>query len=243
MVITGGGSGIGRATAHAFADAGEAVLIVGRSAEALAETARGRDHIHVLPLDITTPGAAAAVVETALRELGRIDVLVNNAGIARYADLPSLEREAVEAQIATNLVAPVFLTQRALDALTDTKGVVVNLSSSGSVGLRTMPGNAVYCATKVALDALTRNWSVELASRGIRVVAVAPGVVDTGVALRAGMPEAEYDAFLKRISAQIPSGRVGTPEDIAWWIVTVTAAPSGYLNGALLPVDGALSLT
>ncbi|MFF0732544.1 SDR family NAD(P)-dependent oxidoreductase [Streptomyces chartreusis] len=243
IVITGGGTGIGRAAAHAFADAGDAVLIVGRSADTLAETAKGRDGIHTLPLDLTEPDAAAVVVDTARRQLGRLDVLVNNAGIARFAGLGSLEPASVEAQIRTNLIAPILLTQQALDSLEETGGLVVNISSAGSIGLRTIPDNSVYCATKAGLDVLTRTWSVELAPRGIRVIGVAPGVTDTGVALRAGVSPAQYEAFMERMRAEIPLGRVGAPEDIAWWIVTLASADGGYLNGAVIPVDGALSVT
>lgn len=226
IVITGGGTGIGRAAAHAFADA-DAVLIVGRSADTLAETAKGRDGIHTLPLDLTEPDAAAVVVETARRQLGRLDVLVNNAGIASFAYLGSLEPASVEAQIRTNLIAPILLTQQALDSLEETRGLVVNISSAGSIGLRTIPDNSVYCATKAGLDVLTRTWSVELAPRGIRVIGVAPGVTDTGVALRAGVSPAQYEAFMERMRAEIPLGRVGAPEDIAWWIVTLASADGG----------------
>ncbi|CAL9327109.1 SDR family NAD(P)-dependent oxidoreductase [Streptomyces sp. SudanB182_2057] len=243
IVITGGGTGIGRATAHAFADAGDAVLIVGRSADTLAETANGHDSIHTLVLDLTEPDAATTVVDTALRRLGRLDVLVNNAGIASFAGLGSLDPASVEAQIRTNLVAPILITQQALDALEETGGLVINVSSAGSIGLRTIPDNSVYCATKAGLDVLTRTWSVELAPRGVRVVGVAPGVTDTGVALRAGVSQAQYEEFMGRMRQEIPLGRVGAPEDIAWWIVTMASAGAGYLNGAVVPVDGALSVT
>jgi NAD(P)-dependent dehydrogenase (short-subunit alcohol dehydrogenase family) len=243
IVITGGGTGIGRATAHAFADAGDAVLIVGRSTDTLAETAKGRDGVHTLTLDITAPDAATTVVETARRLLGRIDVLVNNAGVASFARLGSLPQESIEAQIKTNLIAPTLLTQQALDPLEESGGLVINVSSAGSIGLRTIPDNAVYCATKAGLDVLTRTWAVELAPRGIRVVGVAPGVTDTGVALRAGVSQADYEEFMSRMQTEIPLGRVGAPEDIAWWIVTLASAGGGYLNGAVVPVDGALSVT
>jgi C-7 ketoreductase len=145
--------------------------------------------------------------------------------------------------LGTNLLAPVFLTQRALPALEATGGVVVNVSSAGSLGRRAWPENSVYGMAKVALDFLTRTWALELAPRGIRSVGVAPGVVDTGVGVRAGMPAEAYEAFLGEMAQRIPAGRVGRPRDIAWWVVQLTRPEAAYANGTVVAVDGALSLT
>jgi NAD(P)-dependent dehydrogenase (short-subunit alcohol dehydrogenase family) len=243
IVITGGGSGIGRAAAHAFAERGDLVLVVGRSAESLAETARNAPNVRTLAIDITDPAAPAEIVDAALRELGRIDVLVNNAGTASFQRIGALDRATVLEQVGTNLLAPIFLTQQALDALAAVGGLVVNVSSAGSIGLRAMPDSSVYAATKVGLDSLTRSWAVELAEKGVRVVSLAPGLVNTGVAVRAGMPQAAYDEFLAGMRPRIPAGRVGVPEDIAWWIVALAEPGAGYANGALFSIDGGLSLT
>jgi C-7 ketoreductase len=243
VVITGGGTGIGRATAHAFAARGDQVLVVGRSESTLAETVKNHDTVCALAIDITDPAAPAAVVDAALRELGRIDILVNNAAVAGFDAMGALNRAAVVAQIDTNLLAPIFLTQQALDALEATRGTVVNVSSAGSIGTRAMPNSSVYAATKVGIDSLTRTWAVELAPRGIRVVAIAPGLIDTGVAVRAGMARETYEEFLADMLTKIPSGRVGSPAEIAWWVVQLTEPGAGYANGALFAIDGALSLT
>ncbi|MFJ9213849.1 SDR family NAD(P)-dependent oxidoreductase [Streptomyces sp. NPDC102264] len=243
VVITGGGTGIGRATAHAFADAGAHVLVVGRTGATLEETARGRERITALAVDIDDEDAPDAVVGAALNAFGRIDVLVNNAAQAGFAALGALDRAAVSAQLGTNLLAPVFLTQRALDALEAAGGTVVNVSSSGSLGRRAWPQNAVYGLTKAALDFLTRTWAVELAPRGIRCVGIAPGVVDTGFAVRSGIPEDGYEEFLASVAGHVPSGRVGRPEDVAWWIVQLCRPEGAYANGTVLAVDGALSVT
>ncbi|MGW6458827.1 SDR family NAD(P)-dependent oxidoreductase [Streptomyces sp. NPDC055078] len=244
VVVTGGGSGIGRATARAFADDGAAVLVVGRTADTLAETAKGYDTITTLPADLTEPDAPRTVVDTALRELGGIDVLVNNAAALGYRPLADTDRQQVTTQFATNLIAPVLLTRCALDALAaDGGGTVVNISSSGARGTRAWPDNGVYGAAKAALDFLTRTWAVELAPRGIRVVGVAPGVVDTGFGPRAGMSPQQYDGLLHHVGTRTPQGRVGTPEEIAWWITRLTGPGAHYLTGVVLPVDGGLSLT
>ena len=243
VVVTGGGTGIGAATARAFADDGAHVLVVGRSEPTLKETADGHERIHVLAADIHDRDAPDVIVETALEKFGRLDVLVNNAAVTSFCGLEGLERDSVRAQLGTNLLAPLFLTQRALDALEATGGVVVNVSSAGSLGLRAWPENSVYGMAKVALDFLTRTWAVELAPRGIRSVGVAPGVVDTGVGVRAGMPAQAYEAFLAQMAERIPSGRVGRPDDIAWWIVQLTRPEAAYANGTVVAVDGALSVT
>ena len=244
VVVTGGGTGIGAATARAFAEDGANVLVVGRSESTLKKSAAGyEDRIRILSKDIHDADAPEIVVKTAVEEFGRIDVLVNNAAVTGFAALDGLDRESVRAQLGTNLLAPVFLTQRALDALEETKGVVVNVSSAGSLGRRAWPENSVYGMAKVALDFLTRTWAVELAPRGIRSVGIAPGVVDTGVGVRAGMPAEAYEAFLGEMAQRIPAGRVGRPQDIAWWIVQLTRPEAAYANGTVLAVDGALSVT
>lgn len=243
VIVTGGGTGIGAATARAFAESGAHVLVVGRSEPTLKETADGHDRIRVLAADIHDHDAPKLIVETALAEFGRLDVLVNNAAVTGFASLEGLDRASVRAQLGTNLIAPVFLTQQALDALQATGGVVVNVSSAGSLGRRAWPENSVYGMAKVALDFLTRTWAVELAPRGIRSVGIAPGVVDTGVGVRAGMPPQAYEAFLGEMAQRIPAGRVGRPQDIAWWIVQLTRPEAAYANGTVLAVDGALSVT
>ncbi|WP_433340405.1 SDR family NAD(P)-dependent oxidoreductase [Streptomyces sp. CA-253872] len=243
VVVTGGGTGIGRATARAFHEDGARVLVVGRSARTLRETADGYAGIRCLTADVRAPEAAEEIVSAALREFGRIDVLVNNAAVTGFASLDALDRASVEAQLCTNLIGPLFLTQCALDALEATRGTVVNVSSAGSLGRRAWPENSVYGMAKAALDFLTRTWAVELAPRGIRCVGIAPGVVDTGVGVRAGMPAEVYEGFLTRMAGRIPAGRVGRPEDIAWWIVRLTRPAGAYANGTVLAVDGALSVT
>ncbi len=243
MVVTGGGTGIGRAAACAFAERGDRVLVVGRSEPTLRETADTHPRILHLVADICEPQGPGTVVDTALERLGGLDVLVNNAATASFADLPGLEHESVQAQVQTNLVAPILLTQKALKALEASGGVVVNVGSAGALGLRSLPGNAVYGATKAALDHLTRTWAVELADRGVRVVGIAPGLIDTGVGVRAGMTREAYDDFLAGMTPRIPSGRVGAPEEIGNWVVRLSEPEASYVNGTVVTIDGGLSVT
>ncbi|MFC7919939.1 SDR family NAD(P)-dependent oxidoreductase [Streptomyces cinereoruber] len=236
VVVTGAGTGIGRATARAFAGQGATVVAVGRRAEQLRETAEGRPGIHPFVADITAEGAAEEIVRTVLDTHGRLDVLVNNAGIATGGPLGTLDRSVITPLLETNLVAPVLLTQAAVPALRESRGVVVNVSTT--IGQRGWPANSLYPATKSALETLTRCWAVELAPAGVRVVAVAPGPVDTPIGLHAGLSSEKLEEVRAWQLAHVPLGRLGRPEEVAWAITSFAAPEASFTTGAVLPVDG-----
>lgn len=243
VVVTGGGTGIGRAVARTFAAHGDQVMVVGRTESTLAETADGHPSVSWLVDDVADPGAAQRIVDMALARLGRIDVLVNNASVAAPSPLDKLDRESVRAQLATNLEGPIFLTQQALGALEEGGGTVVNIGSAGSLGRRAWPYLSVYGSSKVSLDFLTRTWAVELASRGIRVVCVAPGVVATGMGVRMGSSSQEYEQFLDARAGATPLRRVGQPEEIGWWVHSLCEPQAAYMTGAVVAVDGGASIS
>lgn len=224
VVVTGAGTGIGRATARAFAEQGASVLAVGRRAEPLAETADGFPGIRPLVADVAD---ARAVTDAARRAFGRIDVLVNNAAVTTGDGL-----------VATNLLAPAALVEAALPDLTETRGVVVNVSTA--IGQRgwPLPGGELYAGLKAALESLTRSWAVQHAPRGVRVVAVAPGPIATPIARHGGLDPDQAAALRERLVSQVPLGRVGQPEEVAFWIVQLARPEAGYVTGVVLPVDG-----
>jgi NAD(P)-dependent dehydrogenase (short-subunit alcohol dehydrogenase family) len=234
-VVTGAGTGIGRATARMFAAEGTRVVAVGRRAEPLAETADGHDLVHPLAADVTGEGAAEEIVRRVMDVHGRLDVLVNNAAIVRNGALGAVTTEAMEAQLATNLVAPVLLAQAALPVLGD-GAVIVNVSTS--IGQRAWPGNAFYAATKAALELLTRSWAVELAPRGVRVVAVAPGAIGTPIGRHQGLSDEQLAAVRAWQIEHTPLGRIGRPEEVAWAITRLAAPEASFVTGAVVPVDG-----
>ncbi|MEU8891663.1 SDR family oxidoreductase [Streptomyces sp. NPDC048442] len=242
VVITGGGTGIGRATARAFAAQGARVLVVGRTASTLDATAAHHPGIRTLVADLTAPDAARHIVSTALAAFGRLDVLVHNAAAVLPEPTGELTRAHAHTQLETNLLAPLLLTRAALPALSAARGTVVAVGTAATLGRRTFPGLSLYGATKVALDFLVRTWAVELAPLGIRAVGVAPGETDTGIGERMGWSAQEIADHQRAAAARTPSGRVGRPEDVAWWIVTMAGPEAGTTTGTTVAVDGGASL-
>ncbi|MGW7416047.1 SDR family NAD(P)-dependent oxidoreductase [Streptomyces sp. NPDC054863] len=242
VVITGGGTGIGRATARAFAEEGARVLVVGRTASTLTEAAAQHPSVRTLVADLTAPGAAQHVVATALEVFGRLDVLVHNAAAVLPEPAGELTRAHAHAQLETNLLAPLFLTQAALPALSAARGTVVAVGTAATLGRRTFPGMSMYGASKVALDFLVRTWAVELAPLGVRAVGVAPGETDTGIGVRMGWSAQEIADHQREAAACTPSGRVGRPEDVAWWIVRTARPEALTTSGTTVAVDGGASL-
>jgi NAD(P)-dependent dehydrogenase (short-subunit alcohol dehydrogenase family) len=239
-LVTGGGSGIGRASALGLAGRGAAVLVAGRREDALKRTAAARSGIRVAAGDVSQAGDAERIVRAALAISGRLDILVNNAGAVRLTPLGETEPEAALELWATNVLAPTLLARFALPHLERSRGTIVNVSST--FGHKPAPGISQYGASKAALEHLTRSWALELADRGIRVNAVAPGPTESEALARSGLAPEAIEAVKEEERSRIPLGRRGEPDDVARWIVALADPAATWITGQVIGADGGYGL-
>ena len=244
-LVTGATSGIGRATALRFAEAGARVALVGRSAEGLREVAgqlveRGGAAVEVRA-DVTDDGEARRAVAEAVENLGGLDVLVNAAGIIGNGTIEDTTLADWDAMMNVNLRSVFHLMQLSVPHLEKRPGNVVNVSSV--TGLRAFPGVLAYCVSKAGVDQLTRCAALELAPKGVRVNAVNPGVVVTNIHRRGGMAEEAYSAFLERSKQTHPLGRVGEAGEVAELILFLASDRASWITGATYSIDGGRAQT
>ncbi len=245
LLITGATSGIGKATALRFAQAGASVAAVGRDETALSELCQQLDEIGAqclgIPADLSREEETVTVISKTLAHFGGIDVLVNAAGHISSGTSETTSLAAWDAMLDINLRAPFILMQKALPTIIERRGNIVNVSSV--TGLRAFPGVLAYCVSKAGLDQLTRCAALELAAKGVRVNAVNPGVVITDIHKRGGMTEEQYDAFLEHSKTTHPLGRVGEASEIAELIFFLASARASWITGATYSIDGGRAQT
>jgi NAD(P)-dependent dehydrogenase (short-subunit alcohol dehydrogenase family) len=230
-VVTGASSGIGAATATRLAADGARVVLVGRDPGRLESVRTAIDgETIVVPVDLSDESAHEHIVSRAREAFGSIDVLVHSAGIYTRGALESASLSDLDLQWRVNVRAPYALTQAALPDLIP-GGTVVFVTSRAKAG---MPDRAAYSATKAAADAMMRSLALELAPRGVRVNAVAPGFIATPMneALR------QDGAMVRHIESLTPAGRLGRAEEVAAAIAWLASGEAGYVHGQSLGVDG-----
>lgn len=238
-VITGAGRGIGRAVACRFAQEGAAVVIAySGSEEAAEETAKrcrksGAAGTMVVRCDVTVPEECQTLADEAKKAFGTIDILVNNAGITRDNLLIVMKEEELTEVMETNL----YGTYRMMKAVSrimirQRYGRIINLSSVS--GLAGNAGQANYAASKAGIIGLTKSFAKEVASRGITVNAIAPGMIDTDMTKRM------TDAFRSAAIRAVPAGRIGQSEDVANAAAFLAKEESSYITGHVLNVDGGM---
>jgi NAD(P)-dependent dehydrogenase (short-subunit alcohol dehydrogenase family) len=233
-LVTGAARGIGLATAKRFLDEGWRVALLDIDGiplqEAVAAIARA-EHTLALHCDVSDATAVDTAIEGVAQRFGRLDALVNNAGVATFAPLLATSNEEWGRILAVNLTGPFLCTKAAVPLMRQGGGAIVNITSISAVRASTL--RSAYGTSKAALAHLTKQLAVELASDGIRVNAVAPGPVDTAMAKTVHTPEIRADYH-----DAIPLNRYGLEEELAEAIFFLSCERSSYITGQVLAVDG-----
>jgi NAD(P)-dependent dehydrogenase (short-subunit alcohol dehydrogenase family) len=235
-IVTGAANGIGRAIAKRLAREGAAVVVadvVAEGSEVVRAIEQSGGNAAFVSTDVTRDDDLRRMIDAAVVQFGRLDVLVNNAGIGRYVPFAELTPEVWDRVHAVNLRAVYRSCQLALPALVSRRGVIVNVASqSGLVG---QPMNEAYCASKGGVVLLTRSLARELGPQGVRVNCVCPGGVET--ALLQGFLDV-VGATPAQVAQQVPLRRFAEPSEVAAAVAFLASDDASYVTGAAIPVDG-----
>lgn len=236
-IVTGASRGIGRSIALALVRQGARVVladVLADAAQQLAgEIAEAGGQAEAATVDVSSPESVQAAVDRVLQSHGRIDVLVNNAGIARDQLLMRMKREEWDAVLAINLTGAFTCAQAVLrPMMRQRSGRIISISSV--VGQMGNAGQSNYAASKAGLIGFTKALAREVAARGITVNAVAPGLIDTD------MTRALSESVRAEWAAKVPLGRLGSPEDVAWTVAFLAADEASYITGQVIAVNGGM---
>ena len=239
-LITGASSGIGAATAIAFAEAGWSVMAAGRDEGRLEEVADVAEKISTWAGDLEDSEDCDELVADTVDEFGNIDCLVNSAGILMRGNAEETDDDDWRNTMAINLDVPFFLSRAALPHLLQSEGSIVNISSYWGLrpGLRTI----AYSTSKSALIQMTRAMAIDYAGDGLRINAICPGGVDTPMLASVADEEGrDLDTFLTDIAAGSPNGRIASPEQVAALTLFLASDAASHITGTAIPIDGGLS--
>ena len=235
-IVTGAARGIGLATTQLFLEEGRRVAMIDRDADALLAAARDLDNVLPMVCDVSVPDQVDRMVDEVRKEFKRLDALVNNAGVADFGPIGATSFEQWRAVMATNLDGVFLCSQGAAPVLIESKGAIVNIASIS--GLRASTLRVAYGTSKAGVIHLTQQQAAEWGEFGVRANCVAPGPVDTKLALAVHTPEiraAYYDA--------IPLNRYGVEREIAEVIVFLCSEKASYVTGQVVAVDGGFEST
>ncbi len=235
-IVTGAARGIGLATTKLFLEEGRRVAMIDRDADALQEAAADLSNVLPVICDVSSPDQVDDMAKQVETTFGRVDALINNAGVADFGPIEQTDFERWRTVMATNLDGVFLCSQRLLPSLKETRGAIVNIASIS--GLRASTLRIAYGTSKAAVIHLTQQQAAELGEFGVRANCVAPGPVNTKLALAVHTPEiraAYHDA--------IPLNRYGSEREIAEAIVFLASDKASYITGQLLSVDGGFQST
>ena len=246
VVITGAGSGIGRAIAVAFGGDGARVAVVDLNALSAAESVRliaaAGGNAAAFAADVTSSDQVRTMVDAVVTHFGTIDVLVNNAGLDHELQpIVDLPEDVWDRVMAVNAKGPFLCSKHTVPVMRRAGGgAIVNVASD--LGYIVVPGLGAYCSSKGALLQLTRILAAEYSKDQIRVNAVCPTMVDTPMARRTLATHADPDAWLREVERSIPIGRIGRPEEIARIVVFLASDDASYMTGSIVAADGGRSV-
>lgn len=257
-IVTGASSGIGKATATAFFKCGANVVTFARDLSRLESlkteckraisqqsgpTSQGNENrdIFVLSGDVTKEADRQKTLNAALDNFGSVDILVNAAGIIANGTIENTTESQWDEMFDVNLRSVFRMMQLVMPYLVKSKGNIVNVSSV--TGVRAFPNILAYCVSKAGVDQLTRCAALEVASKGVRINAVDPGVVVTNLHKASGMNDAQYEHFLEHSKSTHPLGRAGSPEEVAELILFLASEKAGWITGVSYSIDGGRAQT
>lgn len=235
-IVTGAARGIGLATTRLFLDEGRQVAMIDRDADELMKVADGLKNVLPIICDVSQPDEVTAMMARVKDEMGRVDALVNNAGVAAFEPIGETDFETWRTVMATNLDGVFLCSQAAIPVMAKHGGAIVNIASIS--GLRASTLRVAYGTSKAAVIQLTKQQAAELGEQNIRVNCVAPGPVATKLSIAVHSPEiraAYYDA--------IPLNRYGTEDEIAQMVVFLCSEKTSFVTGQVVAVDGGFDAT
>lgn len=239
-LVTGGSSGIGAAVAIALAEDGWEVMAAGRDEGRLAEVADISDDIATWVGELETAADCDELVAETIDEFGRLDCLVNSAGILVRGDATETDDDDWRETMRINLDVPFYLSRAALPHLVPARGSIVNIASTW--GLNAGARTVAYATSKAGLIMLTRAMARDHAGAGVRINAICPGAVDTPMLAQGAIDaEQDLDEFLETVASRSPNGRIATPEDVASLVRYLASGEGRHITGTAIPVDGGQS--
>ena len=235
-LVTGAGSGIGQAIAKYLAEAGATVVIIGRTESTLKETAELNKNISYLVSDISIDENITAIIDEVKKRYARLDVLINNAGVAPVTPLAEVLLQEYDTAFITNVRAVVDLTRQALPMLKAVRGNVINISSTAAE--KPIPNMSIYSASKAAMSALTKSWAKEMAKDGVRFNNVIVGPIETPIYDKTDLSDEGAQKHREFVLGTIPMGRYGGPNDVASAVLFLASDETKFVTGADFAVDG-----